>query len=189
MNRKLIFVTHVTILIRIIETKIMDNKIARVFAQFRRFDQALIDASSIIYIHKSEFLPELAEMLTLFTIPEIVIETGYGNLPVHLIRKKMDGNTTDQRFIFCAKWKRIPVISEDKKILLEIKKNEIPYFNALMMLNFLLFGGRINKERHSFYFKKLREIAWYSDKIYEFSKAVFKAIDEKSQRKNCRSLH
>jgi hypothetical protein len=49
----------------------------------------------------------------------------------------------------CALARRLPAISEDKKVLLFMEREGIPYYNALMMLHFLLFTKAINAQTHA----------------------------------------
>jgi hypothetical protein len=78
--------------------------------------------------------------------------------------------------IACALERKWPVISEDKKILMHMKREGIPYFNALMMLNFLLLEERLDLEEHSMYFRRLVQFARYSPEVLEYGKMIYTAI-------------
>lgn len=156
--------------------KPLESKIEKVFHQFDQLEKVLIDASSIIYIQKTGFLLELANTVSLFTLTEILKETGFKNLPIQLVKEKMSASNNDQKFVECAKKKKMAVVTEDKKIIKEIKKENLPYFNALMMLNFLIYKDQINREQHTIYFRRLKQFAWYSSEVYEYSRNVFDKI-------------
>jgi len=153
-----------------------DVKITRVLEQFNGLDKILIDASSIIYIQKIGFFNQLSNLISLHTLPEILAETGFTDLPIEIIHDKFSSETNDQKFIECAKKKKWPIVSEDKKIIYEMKKEKLPYLNTIMMLNYLLFKHKINKQQHSVYFNRLKQIAWYGLNVYEFSEQVFRKI-------------
>lgn len=152
------------------------TNVQEVLSQFRRFSKALIDASSIIYMQKAGFFMELASSLNLYSLQEILAETGFGDLKINRLACNSTSLPNDQKFIACALVHRFPVISEDKKILSHMKKEKIPYFNALMMLNFLLFRERISVKSYSMYFERLKHFAWYSSYVLEFSIDIYSAI-------------
>ncbi|MDY6951347.1 MAG: hypothetical protein SWE60_07545, partial [Thermodesulfobacteriota bacterium] len=57
----------------------------RVLAQFQSLSKALIDASSIIYMHKAGFFEELARTVKLCAPQEVVREAGFGSLPISVV--------------------------------------------------------------------------------------------------------
>jgi len=71
-----------------------------------------------------------------------------------------------------------PVISEDKKILMAMKRAGRPFFNSLMMLNFLLYRRRIQNQHYIQYHLALKKFARYSDDIWAYGAAVNAAINE-----------
>lgn len=153
-----------------------DLAIERVFSQFRSLRKAFIDASSIIYMYGAGFLEEVGMAVKLYSPQGVIEETGYMGLPVCPVTCPMEIPCNDQKLIVCALAEGTPVISEDKKILSRMDKGGVPYFNALMMLHFLLFREVVTVERHIKYFRKLKRSAWYSQSVLEFSEKVYHAI-------------
>ena len=149
-----------------------------VLSRFQELREALIDASSIIYIYKAGFYNELKDSLKLYSLKEIVRETGFDDLKINLIEALSKPLSNDQKFIACALKKKIPVISEDRKILMYMKRANIPYFNALMMLHFLLFKRKIDPENHTACLKRLMSTARYSPSVHTFGKGVYEAVVE-----------
>jgi hypothetical protein len=141
---------------------------------------ALIDASSIIYMHKAGFLTELADTMNLYSLPEIVAEAGFTDLNIRLVTCTSSSSSHDQKLLTIALKLRWPVVSEDKSILLHMQRSKLPYFNSLMMLNFLLFRKRIDLKSHAVYFKRLKKFAWYSPQVWEFGKNIYNAIADLS---------
>jgi hypothetical protein len=148
------------------------------FQRLDNLDKALIDASSIIYLDRADFLAILASSIRLFSIQEILTEAG----PVSEYIKPLAHNNTsasnDQKFVSCALDFDLPVISEDKKILMAMKRAQRPFFNTLMMLNFLLYRRRIENQQYIQYHRALKKFARYSDDIWQYGATVHTAIKE-----------
>jgi hypothetical protein len=154
----------------------MSNRPEEVFEQYRQLEHVLIDASSIIYMQKAGFLDVLATTVELHAPRELILETGFEPPGIKPIEPGTKDLSNDQRLIHCAIESRWPVISEDKKILMRAKREGIPYFNALMMLNFLLFEKRLDLEAHSMHFGRLVQIAWYGSDVLEYGKSIYTEI-------------
>ncbi len=50
------------------------------------------------------------------------------------------------------------------------------YFDSLMMLNFLLFSQKIDDASYRCYYSTLRNIARYSETVWEFGRDIYTAI-------------
>ncbi|UCE48276.1 MAG: hypothetical protein JSW47_22080 [Phycisphaerales bacterium] len=153
-----------------------DHTRHRVLSEFRTLRRALIDSSSIIYMHKARFLRELANTVNLYSPPEIIKEAGFHDLNIKPVACSSNSLANDQKLITAALKLRWPVISEDKNILLHIRRANLPYFNSLMMLNFLLFKRRIDLKSHAIYFERLKQYARYSPYVWEFGKNIYNTI-------------
>jgi hypothetical protein len=154
----------------------------RILFQFCNLRKALIDASSIIYMDEGGFLAKVARAVELHAPEEILEETGLKAVPVGPIPATGEKIANDQKLIDRAISKQLPVISEDRKILQALDREKIPYLNALMMLNFLLFKGDISFEQHGAFFQRLTGCSWYSDRVLAFSKKVYGCIVAGSNR-------
>ena len=152
----------------------------QVLSQFQTLSRAVIDASSIIYMHKAGFFAELADTINLYSPPEIVAETGYAHLYISPVACPTNPLSNDKKLITSALKLRWPVVSEDRNILLHMQRSKLPYYNTLMMLNFLLFRKRIDLKSHAMYFKRLKKYAWYSPQVWEFGKNIYNAIADLS---------
>ena len=154
-----------------------DKPPQEVIAQFQQLKKALIDASSIIYARKAGFMGILRANLRLITIPEIIAEVGDDAGGIETMNYMMTSESVDDKLVNCALLNDLPVISEDKQILTLVKKAHLPYFNALMMLNFLCYIDAIDREQYSAYFRILQKFAWYSSKIWAYGDAVHHIIE------------
>lgn len=140
--------------------------------QFASLRKAFIDASSIIYARKAGFLETLQAALPLCTIPEILEEVGIEAGKIEIVQCTQPTLTNDARLVLCAIERQLPLISEDKQILMKMKRAKLPYYNALMMLNWLLFNSNIDQEDYARYYNRLRKIARYSDQIWEYGERI-----------------
>lgn len=147
-----------------------------VIKQFERLEKALIDASSVIYMTKADFFEEMPSILSLSSPRGILDELGPGFDGLRPIDCPGEHLTNDERLVACAREHGLPVISEDRKILHALEREGLPFFNALMMLHFLLFKGRIDLEKHGDSLEKLKKIAWYDKKVWAFGEEVFSLI-------------
>ena len=155
-----------------------DKPPREVIAQIKHLTKALIDTSSIIYAHKAGFLNVLQANLGLFTTADVIAEAGTEAQNIELIHCDSESGSVDERLFYCALQNNLPLISEDKKILAKLKQTNLPYFNVLMMLNFLVYIEAIDQDQYSRYYALLKKIAWYSPKIWAHGKSVHRAIEE-----------
>jgi len=76
---------------------VTENKPAlqEIFSRFDLLDKALIDASSIIYTHRADFLEILESSIKLFSIPEILSETGPVSKGIETLTCKRNASSID----------------------------------------------------------------------------------------------
>jgi len=142
-----------------------------------RLKTALIDTSSIIYIQKAGYFDVLARVIQLYTIPEVIAETKTQVAGVKLIHPCGSSSTaTDQKLISCALKNKLAMLSEDKRILRAMGRAGAPYYNALIMLNFLLFSQKIDDDGYRRYYSALEDIARYSETVWKFGRDIYTAV-------------
>ena len=149
--------------------------------EFSCIDGVIIDASSIIYMHKAGYLKKLSKEIKLYSIQEVMGEAGISFEVEILEFLPTDNLSNDNKLVLTAEKNSLPVISEDKKVLMHIKKAELYYFNSLMMLAFLLFRGSISIDEYKRYLYKLEKIARYSDYVWNYGDALVKVICSKNK--------
>jgi hypothetical protein len=157
-----------------------EPSIVKILVQFSNLTKALIDSSSIIYANKAGFLDKLGETIRLYAIPEILNETQHDYENIKIIKHNFNNVPTDKKLISVAFDQNLPVISEDKKILTALENRDIPYFNTLMMLNFLFYKNQISAADFCQYRRRLKDFAWYSQLVWEFGEKVFASIENLS---------
>jgi len=78
--------------------------IEKTIQQFERFEQAIIDTSSIIYLNKLLLLDHLSRIIQIFIIPGVKEE--YGALPngIEVLEQVPQSDSVDQSIIVCWKF-------------------------------------------------------------------------------------
>ena len=71
------------------------------FQRFDHLDKALIDASSIIYMDRADFLGKLSSSIRLFSIQEILTETGPVSKRIKPLVHKKTSSSNDQKLVSC----------------------------------------------------------------------------------------
>lgn len=145
---------------------------------FKSLYSAVIDASSIIYMHKSDFFMLAAKYVQLHSPREAIIETGLIGLPVveHELDLSSHNESTDNKLIQLAVKLKIPVISEDKKVLKMASKKGLPYFNSLMVLCYLLYKGYIKETAFEKHYQILLSVCRYSSFVIEYGNMIKRKI-------------
>jgi len=82
---------------------VTENEPARqdIFFQFDQLNKVLIDASSIIYMDRAKFLVLLASSIRLFSIQEILTETGPVSKRIKPLVHKKTSSSNDQKLVSC----------------------------------------------------------------------------------------
>jgi hypothetical protein len=154
---------------------------ADVVARLSSLSSAIIDTSSLIYLSKINCLSLLVGSCKLFTIPEVVDEYGENISDIAIIDVPGEKEDADQTLIRICVTDKLMLISEDKKVLLDAQENNIPYFNSLMMLNFLLLKKKISREDYATMLEKLKTVARYSMDVWRFGAEVNNVISNLSR--------
>jgi len=139
---------------------------------------AFIDASSMIVCNKAEILDALAATCTLYTIQPVVDETGYSDAPVLLQPVPAAGTaaTVDDLLFAAVLKEQLPLISEDRTLLVKAADHGLAYYNALMMLNLLLLRRRLTPAAYSEHARLLQRATRYSAEVQHFGQAVYRQI-------------
>ena len=145
---------------------------AQVIQGFETLRAALIDASSVIYTLKAGFFEILLKSLSLYSPVEIIRELGDDAAAIAPAACPAAEGSNDKALVQCAAVLALPIISEDKGIITAARKADIPAYNAIMMLNFLLWKRRLATEEFTLFRDRLKSIVWYAPEIWEYADAV-----------------
>ncbi|PID58359.1 hypothetical protein CSB45_04635 [candidate division KSB3 bacterium] len=148
--------------------------------QFHELQEACIDASSLLYLSKIGCLETLRRAIELYSIAEILDEAGMSHDGFHLIACRKSDLSNDLRLLNCAIDRQAPLISEDKQLLLQARRAKLPYYNSLMMLNFLVFAQLLDAGEYACCHRKLQHNARYSESVWQYGDAVLRQIHERS---------
>ena len=177
------------------------------FESFGELDRICIDASSLIYLLRAGALGFLAQETTLHTTVEVADETGWPRLPVQIVDsaaamsdasaraastgdkgsvssqslRKLSQN--DEGLLHLALELGIPLVSEDKKLLHAAAAFGLTYYNALMMIVFLVTRGRFGLEEYPVYRSRLLEFAHYSESVVRTADHIVHEIDPQAREK------
>lgn len=151
-------------------------------AGFSSLTSAVIDSSSIIYLSKCGFLHLAARHIRLHTPSVVIKETGIEE-PYFEIHNPETGSaiiTADEQVVELAKKLNIAVISEDKKVLINTSGAGLSYYNALMILNFLLYKKEITVKSYQKLYTTLISVARYSKFVLSYGEMVKQKITNKN---------
>ena len=155
-----------------------------ILCDFDSLNRAIIDTSTLIYLHKIGALECVSRSICLMTISQVIDEFGdkSGLKYIKIIKGKdsIDGKkSADEMVVKIAAQMHLPVLSEDKGLLTNARKNGLKYYNTLMILNFLLYRRNIADNDYTSYLQKLKKVAHYGQNIYAFGKILYDAISIK----------
>ena len=160
------------------------DAILRVFHQFDHLDRAVIDTSSLIYLKKINCLRKTSRIIGLITVSGVTDEFGSSDIfnQLEIIELKEIEKNTDRQIIQVAADLRLPVISEDKKILMAAASAGLPFFNTLMIMNFLIYKNEMDLQEYHAALHRLRKEAYYEGFIFDFGNAVYEKIMEQYEK-------
>lgn len=136
-----------------------------------RLRSVAVDASSIIYLTKSDLLRPLADLIRLKTVEEVAGEVGLPMPMVDIIPWRVDADPpvdADTAILQCALRERVPLLSEDRKLLMRADARGVQYYNSLMMIALMVLRGAIVNDEISDRRDRLVEVAHYSRRVVSY---------------------
>ena len=146
-----------------------ERELDDVLHRFVGLTSAAIDSSSLIYMERAGFLGKLAKAIALVTIPGVIGETGIHIEQLSVIEQPHIQGAVDDQILECAVLRHIPLISEDRKLLLKADRKGMEYYNSLMMHAFLLYRRVIDPDEARMHLSELCEAARYGHYVYRFA--------------------
>ncbi len=165
------------------EEKVANFDANEVVKQFEMLERAVIDACSMIYLNRIELLDKLAHEIELFVPLMVFSETGFKNhlgLKIEPVESRF---APDQQLIHLAILLNCPVISDDGQVLRIAENRELEYFNSLIMLFFLYFRGKINRNTLLTKRAELLEFAYYAPWISSAADQLLNLLTDSSNKK------
>ena len=148
-----------------------ERELRALLDELENTDEAVVDSSSLIYAEKSGFLNQFTETLRLISIEEVVAETGFFDLDSRLaLVPSPSGIGTDAKLVKCAEERKLPLISEDRAILMTCLRIAIPNYNALLLLTLMLLRGSVSSRDFSHFEARLLQVAHYHPEVIRFGR-------------------
>ncbi len=130
------------------------------------------DTCTLIYLDRLGLLPLVGESLQLLVLPDVMRE--FGRLPAGCTpHRKVVAATPDQAVIRLACTLQIPILSEDRQVLMAGRNLGLQYYNTLMILLALLLQERISRAEYHLAYTELQKIARYSSAVWQVGEQVF----------------
>ncbi len=145
-------------------------------SEFQSLNKVLIDTSSIIYIIKTGFWALLTESIAVYTIPSVIQELGYPVQQINLLENSIEAESTDSELVCQGIKLNLAILTEDKKIHSLARLHQLPHFNTLMILLYLLCKKKINQSTYHSLYAQLLSHAWYSQRVIDYSAAILNEI-------------
>ena len=147
-------------------------------AHLENLAEAVIDTSSIIYASRAGFLEKLSGEITLLTVAGVIEEVGYQVAGITTIApdEGVARKSVDLRVVEAASRLHLPVISDDRKLLAAAEAEGCLYFNAIMMLEFLLLRRRLTLSSYNAHRQRLIAFARYSRYVLATAQQIHLAV-------------
>ncbi len=153
-----------------------ETELDSVVDELLSIQKAAIDASSIVYLRKARAFDTIRSQIQLSTIKAVVAETGFDDLSIEIVSIDIPDATTDDTLLEYAVGENIPLISEDKKLLLKAERMDVSYYNAMMMLCLSATRECVSLSEQERIFDTLAHIAHYHPRILRFGRALLTHI-------------
>ncbi len=154
----------------------LSDQIEKTLQEFETLTKVAIDASSLVYLDRIGLCEQMSEALSLVTVHGVREEEAPLPQKIEVRACTEDETSTDDALVACAASEQIPVVSEDKQVLLAARSKGLPFFNTLMMVNFLFFRNLLTHEELKKKIFELTKFAWYHADVFEYGDLVARMI-------------
>ena len=136
------------------------------------FQGGVVDTCTLIYLERTNLLVAAGRSFRLLVPPDVVQEFGHP-LPGCVTCTGTCTGDADGAVMQTAIELQLPVLSEDRQLLMSSHRLGLKYYNTLMILLALLFQQKISLEEYQQSYSSLREIARYSTAVWQMGVQVF----------------
>jgi hypothetical protein len=144
----------------------------QILDELKKFQGGVADTSTLIYLDRINLLPWVSKFFQLLITPDVVREFGRPPAECILCGETCVGGA-DQAVLQLATELRLPVLSEDRQLLMSSRGLGLKYYNTLMILLALLLQQRISLTKYERAYTSLRETARYSPAVWQVGEQVF----------------
>ena len=144
----------------------------QILDELKKFQGGVADTSTLIYLDRINLLLRVSNFFKLLVTPDVVCE--FGRPPAGCI---VCGETcvrgADQAVLQLATKLCLPVLSEDRQLLMSSRDQGLKYYNTLMILLVLLFQQKLSLAEYQRAYSSLLKIARYSPAVWQVGEQVF----------------
>ena len=143
-----------------------------IISELKTLHRAVADTSTLIYLERIHLLTLAGTSFQLLIPPDVVQEFGRV-APECTVCGEPSAEGADQAVIQLAVELHLPVLSEDRKLLMSSRRLGLKYYNTLMILLALLLQQRISCREYEQAYADLRKTARYSPAVWQVGEQVF----------------
>ena len=144
----------------------------RIVSELKELRGGVADTCTLIYLERIDLLPLVSDFFHLQVPFDVVQEFGHP-LPECVLCGNTCIGDADQAVMKLALEQRVPVLSEDRQLLMSSRDLGLKYYNTLMILLVLLFQQKLSLAEYQRAYSSLREIARYSPAVWQVGEQVF----------------
>ena len=145
---------------------------AFIVSELRKFHGGAADTSTLIYLERIELLELCCRSFQFQVTPEVVAEFGRP-LPDCMLCESGSMGNADRSVVRLALEQGVPVLSEDKALLMSADRLGLTYYNSLMIILALLFQKKLELDAYHGAYAELVTIARYSPAVLQVGRQVF----------------
>ena len=144
----------------------------QILDELKKFYGGVADTSTLIYLDRINLLPLVSKYFQLLVAPDVARE--FGRPPAGcIVCGEICVEGADQAVLQLATEFSLPVLSEDRRLLISSRALGLKYYNTLMILLALLHQQKINLTEYERAYTSLRETARYSPAVWQVGEQVF----------------
>jgi hypothetical protein len=144
----------------------------------RNFSKIIIDASSLIVLDALGILDKVRNNWELYTIPAVAFEAGDAGINIQVFKDAPSSGNNDQCLVQKACSMHLPILSEDRKILIAAEEANLYCFDSLILLELLRFKESISEIYYSELKRKLLVRNIYRPNRLQWAQCVGIAVDK-----------
>lgn len=144
----------------------------QITGELERFQGGVADTCTLIYLERSNLLVTAGRSFRLLVPPDVVQEFGRP-LPGCVTCAGTSTGDADGSVMQLALEFHVPVLSEDRQLLMSSSRLGLKYYNTLMILLALLLQQKISLAEYQRAYSSLHEIARYSPAVRQVGERVF----------------
>lgn len=144
----------------------------QIFDELKKFQGGVADTSTLIYLERIDLLVTTGRSFQLLVSPDVMQEFGHP-LPGCIPCGKACKGNADRAVLQLALERGLPVLSEDRQLLMSSHRHGVKYYNTLMILLALLLQKRISPAVYQRAYSSLHKIARYSPAVRQVGEQVF----------------